>query len=111
MALEILGGDLRLLAPPNPPTVVVSAPIQQVTVGVAGLAARGAAALVDFGSETWMVDFSHVASRRMTHSGGAGMLKRFLGAGSISGFKEGRARRDGFVEVLAAHGARVDRGS
>ena len=111
MALEILGGDLRLLAPPNPPTVVVSAPIEQVAVGAGGPVARGAAALVDFGSQTWMVDFSHVASRRMTRSGGAGMLKRFIGAGSISSFREGRALRDGFVEVLAAHGARVDRGS
>ena len=110
MALESAGGTLRLLAPPNPPTVVASAPLEQVTISVTGLAAKGAAALVDFGSQQWMVDFSHVGTRTMTRSGAGGMLKRFLGAGAISGLKQGRALRDGFVDAMAARGARVDQG-
>lgn len=110
MALETAGGALRLLAPPNPPTVVASAPVEQVTVRVTGLAAKGAGALVDFGAQKWMVDFGRVATRTMTGSGAAGMLKRFLGAGSVSGLKQGRALRDGFVEAMGARGARIDRG-
>jgi len=108
LALQLDGGVLQLLAPPNPPTALASAPVSQVTVNITRLASMGAGVLVDFGSSAWMVDFGRVGTRAMTQSAG-GMFKRFLGVGTLSSVKQGRALRDGFVETMAAYGARIER--
>ena len=110
LALQLDGGVLKLLAPPkSPPTTLAESPVGSVSLSTGGLAGLAAGVKVDFGTSTWLVDFGRVGTRSMVQSGAGGVLKRFLGAGALASVNEGKALREGFIEVMTAHGASVTR--